>query len=592
MNELVHYCRSQKYGAVTVIQTDLTGPPHKPVFTFECSAKVKGNWYAAKGKDHSKQKAKHAAAAALRKIIHEVEFSRNPETIPTRQKNQQHPNPAPLGPGTRGKLLTGDEMSNLAGIGDHAHLPEPPKPPSFLEPGECRDSDEEESEEENDDPNTPAWMAAGLNEPPSSALSKKKRQAKNQKERKRAGKEWASRQFTYEPDQYDPNSLAKMATPFNESVPEEGIRDPVEEDPAQIRKIIELKAENKSAPWPELIEEDDKEKPSTSTAPNAGMSSTGVLRPPVPLAQGTTGRAGNYHPPQAMGSQPRPPRPLGSFPRPPGSSGLTAPRPLSQPTRLRAPTPMSQNLRPPRPLGPKSMQGTNQFNLLPDRNGAGSSQTMPSRKSPKKKTHTTPLPPPPAPPKLNGEKKNAKNTWSGWDKNDSWEPSSEFYVDPQFSNDAFVENKELMPPPKTDNNIVPASKMKKVSYNSAKGLVKPKGWSSVWGCKSHIEAGYEVYYDVDDIKFGFPTYEEKQNSITSAEAIWNDELFDTEKYQDWEDEWAEYDLKKGSLSKFVFIFFLFQTKQHILMNLLPKKALCTTNEILAKKECLGSPLLE
>ena len=152
---------------------------------------------------------------------------------------------------------------------------------------------------------------------------------------------------------------------------------------------------------------------------------------------------------------------------------------------------------------------------------------------------------------------------------------------------------KAMPPPSLPGVGETRSKTEKRKDNKLiNKIVKPKGWNDSWSKKSEMDQAYEIHYTEEDIKFGFPTYEEKQNSITSAEAIWNDELFDTEKYQDWEDEWAEYDLKKGSLSKFVFIFFLFQTKQHILMNLLPKKALCTTNEILAKKECLGSPLLE
>ena len=183
---------------------------------------------------------------------------------------------------------------------------------------------------------------------------------------------------------------------------------------------------------------------------------------------------------------------------------------------------------------------------------------MPSRKTPPKKNNNpaTPLPPPPAPPKMNGQK-TVKNTWSGWDANDDYDPAKAFYSEPQLSADAFVQDKDIMPPPEqavvkanSSNNIIPVSRTRKSDVNPAKGLVKPKGWSSVWGNKAQLEAGYEVYYDVDDIKFGFPTVEEKQNKITSSEAIWNDELFDTEKYQDWEDEWAEYDLKKGTLTPY------------------------------------------
>ena len=55
--------------------------------------------------------------------------------------------------------------------------------------------------------------------------------------------------------------------------------------------------------------------------------------------------------------------------------------------------------------------------------------------------------------------------------------------------------------------------------------------------------GYELHYTEEDIKFGFPTMRQEKSQL-SIDSIWNDELFDSEKYQDWEDEWAEFDLSK------------------------------------------------
>ena len=55
---------------------------------------------------------------------------------------------------------------------------------------------------------------------------------------------------------------------------------------------------------------------------------------------------------------------------------------------------------------------------------------------------------------------------------------------------------------------------------------------------------YEIHYTEEDIKFGFPTTAEKKKKQLSIDSIWNDELFDSEKYQAWEDEWAEFDYHK------------------------------------------------
>ena len=61
-----------------------------------------------------------------------------------------------------------------------------------------------------------------------------------------------------------------------------------------------------------------------------------------------------------------------------------------------------------------------------------------------------------------------------------------------------------------------------------------------------IFKGYEQQWTEEDIKFGFPTSRDKKNQQLSIDTIWNDELFDSEKYQDWEDAWAEFDISKVS----------------------------------------------
>ena len=82
-------------------------------------------------------------------------------------------------------------------------------------------------------------------------------------------------------------------------------------------------------------------------------------------------------------------------------------------------------------------------------------------------------------------------------------------------------------------------------------IIKPQGWSQVWDKKEQTEQGYELQYTEEDIKFGFPTLPaDSRRSILPPDSIWNDELFDSEKYQDWEDEWAEFDLHKDKHTYF------------------------------------------
>ena len=82
-------------------------------------------------------------------------------------------------------------------------------------------------------------------------------------------------------------------------------------------------------------------------------------------------------------------------------------------------------------------------------------------------------------------------------------------------------------------------------------IIKPQGWSQVWNQQEQVEQGYELQYTEEDIKFGFPTTQsETRRAILPPDSIWNDELFDSEKYQDWEDEWAEFDLHKDKHTYF------------------------------------------
>ena len=66
--------------------------------------------------------------------------------------------------------------------------------------------------------------------------------------------------------------------------------------------------------------------------------------------------------------------------------------------------------------------------------------------------------------------------------------------------------------------------------------------------------GYEQQWTEEDIKFGFPTSRDKKKQQLSIDTIWNDELFDSEKYQDWEDAWAEFDISKVRFCTFLYVY--------------------------------------
>ena len=70
--------------------------------------------------------------------------------------------------------------------------------------------------------------------------------------------------------------------------------------------------------------------------------------------------------------------------------------------------------------------------------------------------------------------------------------------------------------------------------------------------KTHCQ-GYEQQWTEEDIKFGFPTSRDKKKQQLSIDTIWNDELFDSEKYQDWEDAWAEFDISKVRFWTFLYV---------------------------------------
>lgn len=155
---------------------------------------------------------------------------------------------------------------------------------------------------------------------------------------------------------------------------------------------------------------------------------------------------------------------------------------------------------------------------------------------------------------------------------------------PIYSEDAFVPNKDedLMPPP----SMIPVPKKgpkkgsvrdkrqeafdKSFSYSKSNlsdkqkkkerklfnKIIKPQGWSQVWDHKEQLEAGYELQYTEEDIKFGFPTLPKDagKSMLALDSEIWNDELFDSERYQDWEDEWAEFDIHKDRVR--IILFFI------------------------------------
>ena len=197
------------------------------------------------------------------------------------------------------------------------------------------------------------------------------------------------------------------------------------------------------------------------------------------------------------------------------------------------------------------------------------------------------------------EPKKTKPTWSGWDSNTDWKPESG-YIQPQFNYEEYDEysigcedrpdmqrpnismivddtqevvtlaapsadaarrlaqmeelkkkaqaDKEMMPPPTTAPPFTKDDGLSKAQRKKEKKLfdkiVKPKGWNENWSEKEAQNQSYEVHYTEDDIKFGFPTVKDSKKSQLSIDSIWSDQLFDSDKYQDWEDEWAEFDRKK------------------------------------------------
>ena len=108
------------------------------------------------------------------------------------------------------------------------------------------------------------------------------------------------------------------------------------------------------------------------------------------------------------------------------------------------------------------------------------------------------------------------------------------------------QDKAMMPPPAmskpVDDGMSKQQKRKETKLMNK--IIKPKGWNENWSGKEATNQGYEIHYTEEDIKFGFPTVKESRKSQLSIDSIWSDQLFDSDKYQDWEDEWAEFDRKK------------------------------------------------
>ena len=112
-----------------------------------------------------------------------------------------------------------------------------------------------------------------------------------------------------------------------------------------------------------------------------------------------------------------------------------------------------------------------------------------------------------------------------------------------------AQDKEMMPPPSMmpEPSDSRTKSQKKKDMKIINKIIKPKGWNDAWSDKEATNQGYEIHYTEEDIKFGFPTVKEKRKDQLSIDSIWSDQLFDSEKYQDWEDEWAEFDrTKKGN----------------------------------------------